>query len=162
MQSVLRHTWYLAPDTVVFAMFDANTSNAEKEGIARAILQTPRPARIPLGKPRMPDQIGGNPRLATFVGSASWKIFDLLGVGYAWLQQRAHLWPANNDYNTAKDFVHGLTVVNDGAECCIRSITDFAAATRDSIYREDILLVGNSHREVFQDLRKAALARINR
>jgi hypothetical protein len=61
----------------------------------------------------------------------------------------------------AKTFVLGLKVVNDGAERCIRSITDYATATRDSVYREDILLIGNSHREVFQDLRRAALAGLN-
>ena len=54
-----------------------------------------------------------------------------------------------------------LTVVNDGAERCVRAITDFAQATGDSIYQEDILLIGNSHQEVFQDLQKAALARLN-
>ena len=52
-------------------------------------------------------------------------------------------------------------MVNEGAERCVRAITDFAQATGDSIYQEDILLIGNSHREVFQDLEKAALARLN-
>ena len=52
-------------------------------------------------------------------------------------------------------------MVNEGAERCVCAITDFAQATGDSIYQEDILLIGNSHREVFQDLEKAALARLN-
>ena len=54
-----------------------------------------------------------------------------------------------------------IEVVNDGDERCIKSITDYANATKDSIYREDILVIGNSHREVFQDLRRAALAGID-
>ena len=44
---------------------------------------------------------------------------------------------------------------------CVCAITDFALATSDSIYQEDILLIENSHQEVFQDLQKAALARLN-
>ena len=44
----------------------------------------------------------------------------------------------------AEQFVWGLTVVNDGAERCVCAITDFAQATGDSIYQEDILLIGNS------------------
>jgi hypothetical protein len=64
----------------------------------------------------------------------------------------------NEDYQVAKTFMLGLKAVNDGAERCIQSITDYATATRDSVYREDILLIGNSHCEVFQDLRRAALA----
>ena len=72
-----------------------------------------------------------------------------------------HRWSKSNDYNVAEQFVQGLTVVNDGAERCVHAITDFAQATGDSIYQEDILLIGNTHREVFQDLQKASLARLN-
>ena len=70
-------------------------------------------------------------------------------------------WSRSNDYNVAEQFVWGLTVVNDRAERCVHAITDFAQATGDSIYQEEILLIGNSHQEVFQDLQKAALARLN-
>ena len=69
-----------------------------------------------------------------------------------------HWWSRSNDYNVAEQFVWGLTVVNDGAERCVYAITDFSQATSDSIYQEDILLIGNSHRE---ELQKAALARLN-
>ena len=72
-----------------------------------------------------------------------------------------HQWSGSNDYNVAEQFVWGLTVVSDGAERCVCTITDFAQATSDSIYHEDILLIGNSHQEVFQDLQKAALAKLN-
>ena len=72
-----------------------------------------------------------------------------------------HWWSRSNDYNVAEQFVRGITVVNDGAESCVHAITDFAQATGDSIYQEDILLIGNSHQEVFQDLQKVALARLN-
>ncbi len=154
----MRHLWYLAPDTVVFALFDPALSAVEKKGLARAISRTPRPAHIPLGKPQMPVQMPVNTRLASYVGRNSWKLWELLGVRADWLQLPVHRWANNNDYLVAKHFVEGLCVVNDGAERCIRSIVDFAQATRDSMYREDILLIGNSHREVYQDLRKAALA----
>ena len=30
MDSVMRHLWYLAPDTVVFCLFDPETSDVEK------------------------------------------------------------------------------------------------------------------------------------
>ncbi len=161
MQSVMRHLWYLTPDTVVFALFDQETSGAERRELARAIARTPRPQQIPLGKPQMPVQMNANPQLASFVGPESWKLWDLLGVRSDWLRLPVHRWAHNNDYIVAKEFVQGLSVVNDAAERCVRSITDYAQATRDSVYREKILLIGNSHREVFQDLRKAALARLN-
>ena len=101
------------------------------------------------------------PRNKSFVGTDIWKLWELLGVGHAWLWQPVHQWSRSNDYNVAKQFVWGLTVVNDGAERCVCTITDFVQATSDSIYQEDILLIGNSHWEVFQDLQKAAFARLN-
>lgn len=162
MDSVLRHLWYLTEDTVIFGLFDPGLSEEEKQEIAVTIAQEPRPRnRLQLGKPAMPYDLMTtvpNPRLASFVGPSSWKLWELLGVGSAWLELPVAEWARNDDYQVAERFVRGLTVVNDGAERCIRSITDYAAATRDSVYREDILLIGNSHREVFQDLRRAALA----
>ena len=161
MDSVIRHFWYLAPDTVVFCLFDPETSDVEKRELARAIVCTPCPATIQLGKPHMPVLMPTNPSLASFVGTDSWKLWELLGVGHARLWQPVHQLSRSNDYNVAEQFVRGLTVVNDGAERCVHAITDFAQATGDSIYQEDILLIGNSHQEVFQDLQKAALARLN-
>ena len=157
----MRHLWYLAQHTVVFCLFDPETSDVEKREVDRAIVCTPHPATIQLGKPHMPVLMPANPSLASFVGTDSWKLWELLGVGHAWLRQPVHRWSRSNDYNVAEQFVLGLTVVNDGAERCVCTITDFAQATGDYIYQEDILLIGNSHREVFQDLQKAALARLN-
>ena len=53
MDSVMRHLWSLAPDTVVFCLFDPETSDVEKREEARAIVCTPHPATIQLGKPYM-------------------------------------------------------------------------------------------------------------
>ena len=85
MNSVMRHLWYLAPDTVVFCLFDPETSDVEKREVARAIVCTSHPATIQLGKPHMPVLMPTNPSLASFVGTDSWKLWELLGVGHAWL-----------------------------------------------------------------------------
>ena len=101
------------------------------------------------------------PRLASFIGPRSWKLWELLQVERAWLQFPVANWKGSAAYKTTEAFVQGLKVVNDGAERCIRSISDYVAATRDSKYREDILVIGNSHRGIFQNLRKAALAELD-
>ena len=72
----------------------------------------------------MPVLMPANPNLASFVGTDSWKLWELLGVGHAWLRQPVHRWSRSNDYNVAEQFVQGLTVVNDGAERCVHAITD--------------------------------------
>ena len=142
---------------MIFGLFDSGLSDAERQEMADALLQVPR-APTQMGKPTMPNHIiVPNPRLASFIGPQSWKLWDLLGVESNWLQLPVAEWERACTYGLAYSFVKGLKVVNDGAERCIRSITDYAYATRDSIYREEILLVGNSHRDVFQDLRRAAL-----
>ena len=165
MLSVKRHLWYLAEDTVVFALFDPDLAEAEKKEMAEALLQVPHPAApLALGKPIMPDHIltgAAAPGLASFIGVRSWKLWELLGLREAWLQLPVAYWAPCEDYIFGEKFVHGLKVVNDGAERCIKSISDYAAATRDSNYREDILVIGNSHREIYQTLRKAALADLN-
>ena len=111
----MKHLWYLAPDTVVFCLFDPETSDVEKREVARAIVCTPPPATIQLGKPHMPVIMPANHSLASFVGTDSWKLWELLGVGHAWLLQPVNWWSRSNDYNVAEQFVWGLTVVNDGA-----------------------------------------------
>ena len=163
MTSVMRHLWFLSEDAVVFGLFDPGLLELEKREIADVLLQVPRPRNIPLGKPHMPHNLMhvANPQLASFVGPRSWKLWDLLDIDSQWLNLAVNEWSTNADYQAAEAFVKGLVVVNDGVEHCIKSISDYAAATRDSVYREDILLIGNSHCEVFQDLLRAALAGIH-
>lgn len=159
--SLKRHLWYLAEETVIFALFDPGLHNADKRSLARTLARTARPHQLAIGKPTMPHQLmTNNPRLPSFIGPRSWKLWDLLGKGREWLQMPVAQWQQSQDYQRAESFVLGLKVVNDAAERCIRSISDYAAATNDSYYREDILLIGNSYREVYQDIRKAALARL--
>ncbi len=74
-----------------------------EEGTSRAILRTPRPQQIPLGKPQMPLQMDAKPQLASFVGAQSWKLWILLGVRADWLQLPVTRWANNTDYIVAKN-----------------------------------------------------------
>ena len=40
---IKRHLWYLAPETVVLALFSSKVSDVEKGAIAERLLATPRP-----------------------------------------------------------------------------------------------------------------------
>jgi predicted PilT family ATPase len=59
-----------------------------------------------------------------------------------------------------KAFLADLSLVNDAVERCSKDVTEYAEMTPDSARREDILLVVNHHRWVFQELRKEALAQL--
>ena len=62
------------------------------------------------------------------------------------------------EYIRVNDFLKDLKVVNAIAEQCVKDITEYADTTKD---RDEILLVVNDHRFVFNDLRRAALANAN-
>ncbi len=46
------------------------------------------------------------------------------------------------------------------AERCVKDITDYAEMVRDSYHRENILLVVNDHRYIFQELQRDVLDNI--
>lgn len=92
-----------------------------------------------------------SPCLAPFVRSISWKVFQFSGIRSAWLQLPVHqkqniMWQKH----LGRDLMLLMIVLRDTSSLFI----DNATATQDSIFREDILLVGYSHHEVFQNLRK--------
>ena len=45
-----------------------------------------------------------------------------------------------------KDLISSLSVVNDPAETGVKDVQDYANASRDGNYREQIVLVSNSYR----------------
>ena len=78
----------------------------------------------------------------------------------AWLTLPVHTWEQNHEYLRLQSFLSDLEVVNDAAERCIKDIQDYRNVANDSIHREEVLLVVNDHRDVFQDLRRQALANL--
>ena len=67
-------------------------------------------------------------------------------------------WLDNEDYTLMKDTIKDLKVVNDAAERCIKDITEYRDWAQDTQHPEDILIVVNDHKDVFQLLRREALA----
>ena len=74
-----------------------------------------------------------------------------------WLHKDTREWSSEAEYNMMRDLVRDLKVVNDLAERCIKDIQEYANLAKDSVHRDNILLVVSDHRGVFQDLRKQAL-----
>ena len=70
-------------------------------------------------------------------------------------------WSEDAEYVRVGNFLKDLAVVNDNAEQCIKDITEYVNTTKDSQYREDILLCVNDLRYVINDPRKEAMGRVN-
>ncbi len=85
----------------------------------------------------------------------------MLNAGTDWLHQQVRHWTNDREYVKVGEFLKDPNVCNDCAECCIKDITEYADAAQDSAHCENILIVANDHRDVFQELRKDALARMN-
>ena len=159
-ESIRNHLWYLTGELVVLALFDDELSQIERQEMASKLLTYPRTIAIPPGKPLFPvDMMTGNvaPGLRAFVNEKSWLLFNILGTNGPWLMADVTQWKEDNEYVFMFNCVRDLKVTNDCAERCIKDITEYANAAKDSKYREDILMVATDHRGVLQDLRKDAL-----
>ena len=157
--SIRNHLWYLTSELVVFGLFDTNLTDAERQSMAAMLCSFPRPTFAP-GKPVFDVQaMSGEtaPDLSTFITERSWLLFSILDCEGGWLKDAVPQWETDAEYCLMRTCLQDLKVVNDCAERCVKDITEYANAAKDSAYREDILVVATDHRQVFQDLRKQAV-----
>ena len=68
------------------------------------------------------------------IGEQSHLLFHLLCVGSNWLRQPVRSWKDSDEYLRVGEFLKNLRVVNDGAERCIKDISEYANITRDCVH----------------------------
>ena len=110
--SARRHLWYLTPELVVLALFDADLPDDEKKLMAQTLSHIPKPAAFIPGKPGQPavNPVAASlteikPNLATFISSRSWLIFHLIDAETQWLREEPSTWHTNATYLFLCDFV---------------------------------------------------------
>ena len=147
LKSVLNHLWYLTEELVIFGLFDDNLGDEERKDMATKLLSSPHPIIHKAAKSVFPNKelLTDNPTLERFVGSGSWLFFDKVNASGDWLTDEVHNWATHEEYCQMLDILKDLKVVNDLAERCIKDIEEYADITKDSQYREDILLVVSDH-----------------
>ena len=161
IQSHLRHTWYLTQEVVVFSLWDEDLLPRERKAVANALLRCEPPPHWSIGKPHLPKQLNANPRLQDCVGPRSHLIFHSLRVGTNWLSRPVRTWPTDPEYLRIHEWLRDLKVVNDCAERCIKDITEYANVCKDSVHRDEIIMVVEDHRFVLQDITRDGLANAN-
>ena len=138
--SIQRHTSYLKPPQVIFALFDEMSAPVDRSRIASTLAAIPRPDTSPFffkaGKLAdiplvcsMKECVGSSlcsnedgdfysmKTLAGLVGVKSYLLFNLLKIeDLNWLEVPVALWKCFPSYIQARDFVRDLVVVNDWAE----------------------------------------------
>ena len=126
--------------------------------MANQLLLCPRPNSFSPAKPVFnTDLMTDQPTLDSFIGPRSWILFHKLSASGLWLNKDVEEWPEDEEYKRIETFLHDLKVVNDLAERCVGAVQTYRNMAKDSVHREEILLVASDHRGVFNDLRKQAL-----
>ena len=117
------HLWYLSESLVVLGLFSDKVSVYDKQAMAKVMLKNKNDSSastemlMPTMKP--------STHLKDLVGSDSWMIFKLLNISGSFLSERARLWADNDEYQSMKDGIHSLKVVNDSAERALGLVTEF-------------------------------------
>lgn len=158
--------WYLTEELVVMALCDAGTGVEEKHAIVQALLEANRPQAFepeaPVHKAELLDRGVSEPRLADFVGSRSWILFNTLGVDARFLEQNPSTWPTSAPFNRLSHILHNIICVNDAAECAVKDVVDYVDHSRDADRCNNAVLVVSSHRELvdFHNLTKDECAKL--
>ena len=155
-----RHLWYLAPQTVLFALFSDKVSEDTKSRMAARLLTLDRPDTPSLGLPKFP-VITATSELWDLVTEASWEFFDVVKSDpLPWLTKSVSEWEAHSDYQMVKAFVSTVKVVNDSCERAIALAKDYySILTTDSRVRRMICQVVERDRREFPGISKASLNR---
>ena len=155
-----RHLWYLAPQTVLFALFSDKVSEDTKSRMAARLLTLDRPDSPSLGLPKFP-VITAKTELWDLVTEASWEFFEVVKSDpLPWLSKRVSEWEAHSEYQTVKAFVSTVKVVNDSCERAIALAKDYySILTTDSRVRRMICQVVERDRREFPGISKASLNR---
>ena len=120
-----RHLWYLAPQTVLFALFSNRVSEDQKSRMASRLLTLDRKESPTLGVPKFP-VLTVETELCDLITEESWDFFDVVNSDpLPWLTKRVCEWESYADYNKVKTFVSTVKVVNDCAERAVALATDY-------------------------------------
>ena len=105
---------------------------------------------------------GERPCLSTFVGPASWLLFDLLGINGKpeWLQIPSEYWDQFEEYRKMKIFVMNSPFVNDGAERAMAMMKRYVDEVKDGKDKQDLIQLIQGFRQKVTDLSKDSLKNI--
>ncbi|XP_065683397.1 uncharacterized protein LOC124814026 [Hydra vulgaris] len=156
--SILRHTWYLDPTLVVFAL--ANKECRERGDMAKKLysLQRCPSESFPLERQVMDQAILNSlnfskdepPSLTPLVTEKSWLVFDMLRHGKAetqWMKTPPEVWKFNDYYLEFRATVKGLDVVNDCSERAVKLVQDLINRAYSEEKKQDTFLFTNSYKK---------------
>ena len=162
LKTLERHLWYLSDLTVPMALFSDKVDLDTKARMAAKLLALKKKKKKnttaqKLRKPKFP-KIGPKTELYDLVTEESLEFFSIIKVDYNWLEQPVDSWKDNEDYKTAREFVHTVKTTNDLAERAIKTATDYSQIlTKDEDTRRRIIQGVEDCRRTYPDFKKSTL-----
>ena len=97
--------------------------------------------------------------MSTFVGPASWLLFDLLRINGKpeWLQIPSEYWAKFEDYRKIKIFMSNLPFVNDGAERAMAMMKKYIDKVKNEKDKQDLIQLIQGFRQKVTDFAKDSL-----
>ena len=115
LQIILKHSWYLVEQTVVYALFSDNLDEEHNTALAQKLFSVPRPDSFRRRPPNLTQIIDRHTTSANLIDPESWILLQEFGINNEWLQWLVSKWPEHQPFNDIHCFVHTVKVVNDAA-----------------------------------------------
>ena len=148
------HLWYLVCELTPLGLFDPAVSEDQKSHMASAILSSEKCEEFQnrhgtgYGKPCFPEIPSSGAELKDFIGSDSWKFFDLLKINPDFLNCSPDSWTEQESYLEGQHIVKNLRVCNDSAERGVKLSADFlGSAKTEKNYQKILQVVENDRKE---------------
>ena len=156
LSKIIRHLWYLSEELVALAFFDDEVSNDTKHHMVTA-LQTSG-AEHPLKRITVDPLTLGEKKLENFVTQNTNRFFSITRLPSSFLTKNIDLWSVDKDYQTVKNIVHSMRVINDIAERGVALMDDYNKLhTTSEEQKQFLLLVVKEYRQRYSDRTKKTL-----
>ena len=139
------HTDYLNGRNVVFALASDIVDSAQKEDMAKALLEKQKP-EIECGRPIAP-RVYDDSELSDFIDEESWLIFTSCGIEPNFLSLPVNEWPDTESYRKFCTVISSFSPTNDRGERAVKFGSDYHNFLNfDPTQHQAVLQTVESHR----------------
>lgn len=159
--SLLRHCWYLAPQTVIFSLADEDLETEEKMEILNTLLSYDMPTQYEMSKPDSPIQICALSSISDFVTEESYLFFNLMNIEKDTIMTWKRDSLVNESYSNFCSYIKAMAVVNDRAERHIRLVQDFIGTSHDEDrFQDNLQVIHQNRKDISKNASKSDLNKL--
>lgn len=163
LTALSRHMWYLTEELVPLSLFSKMKDEVKEKIRIKLLTYEKLTAAMKrkgteYGKPQFPPiPTSPDQDLTNFIGQDSWMFFHILKLDTSFLELPAKDWANDPAYNSCKEIVSNLCVVNDAAERGVKLCYDFLPTAKKDKKLQEVLQVVENSRNKLPNMRKRQL-----